>query len=400
METGRNTKIHEKAIVWSLCAALFFTPFSISLTSIFAFLSFGLTVFSPKYIRNWREFLRSKWFYPVITLIALAWLGLLYSQDIELGLKLAGKTNYWLLAFSAALIAYRGVDTKIVFKAYIAGLALSAIISILHYLEIIVSSRGHIGFINTITYSLLLAFGLLLLSFYFKHAQGLNARAGIAALSVLLLITLVLVPGRIGHLSFVLLSPIIAFNYLGRHFKKALILLAALPVILAASPVVRENVSEAFSDISQYGQGNLGSFGDNSSSSIGLRFHMWKGAANIFMESPVIGAGTGSYRLLMKKYEDPSVKGMEFHQPHNTFMYMASNYGVIGIGAILWFFFVFIKRGWEERRIIQGAAFLYFILIILVGSLTDTQLIQGQSGMMLAIFTGLSERALNNCEER
>jgi len=48
-----------------------------------------------------------------------------------------------------------------------------------------------------------------------------------------------------------------------------------------------------------------------------------------------------------------------------------------------------MKAGWEYRKSLVGFSILSFGMVLLIGSLTDTQIIEVHKGIMFAIFMGL-----------
>lgn len=120
---------------------------------------------------------------------------------------------------------------------------------------------------------------------------------------------------------------------------------------------------------------------------------MWDGAVKIFLENPVIGVGTGGYQLAMKKYEIPNLALIhrDFSDPHNSYLYMAANFGILGIISLFWLFSVLLKNGWRNRHNITGFAILSYTLVLMIGSLTGTQILSLATAFLFAVFTGLQK---------
>jgi O-antigen ligase len=102
-------------------------------------------------------------------------------------------------------------------------------------------------------------------------------------------------------------------------------------VICVTVPFISERLNLAVSDVEAYS-------GGNSSTSMGWRFEMWKGCAQIFEASPVLGGGTGDYeleisRLIAAKKINPEVA--MFNQPHNLWLFGLATKGIPGLLALL-----------------------------------------------------------------
>jgi O-antigen ligase len=115
------------------------------------------------------------------------------------------------------------------------------------------------------------------------------------------------------------------------------------------------------------------------------RVYMWYWATALFLERPFAGVGTGGYYGAMM--ERGAEKGMP--HPHNNLLYMAVSFGLPGIAVFLWFFFALLKRGWLNRG--SPAGFFVFSggLVILVGGLVDTHVLDAGPAFLLAVLTGL-----------
>lgn len=374
----------ENIILFGLCGAVFFSPVSISFSTAFAYIAFAAALFSGRIFKIRHLWLRSEWFFPVLALIALPWLGMLYAEDVRMGLKLAGKTHYWLLAFAAVpLTLHRGYSRAVV-KSFVLGISLTSVVYLLQFTGVVpLIEDNRAEFIKYITYSLFLVFGMLLLIFLAREKEGIKAKLPLLFLVLLLFLNLIFLPGRAGYLAFGALLPLMFFILFGRkHVLKAAVVCVLSVGIMFLSPMVRNRVAEGIRDIKVYESGEI-------DTSLGKRFHMWKGALKISGENPVIGAGTGSYEKLIKKYDVPSLKEYKPRHPHNTFLYMLSSFGLVGPVVIIWFFASVLIAGWRGRSTLRGFALFSYSLVMVVGSLTDTQIIQPHSALLMAVFTGL-----------
>jgi O-antigen ligase len=224
---------------------------------------------------------------------------------------------------------------------------------------------------------------MLLLSFLFADAQAGWMKALCVAGMAAYLVNLAVIPGRSGHLAFIVLSPVMLYQMLG---KKRLIWIAvgavALMALLFSSSTVRDRAALAVDEVrAYYDEGKV-------DTSVGMRLHMYDGAWRIFMEHPVIGAGTGGYEIEMDK-RAASSNLPSFAHPHNSFLYMAASYGVVGLGVFVWMLAVFIRSAWRARKSLGGFAALAFALVLLVGSITDTQFLTLGTGTLFAMFVGM-----------
>ncbi len=359
-------------------------PFRTSPHVIAGSLALAVWVFSGKIVRDRGRWLHEAWSRPVLCLILLPWLGLLWTDNMETGLRLATKSYYWLYAF--AIVSVPENSRKWLVFALISGLTLNTFIAMGQLAGWVPMTKefatGLIGGRPThIVYSLFLVFGLLIFSFYFSSLRRYRHRLAILCLMALFLFNLVMVPGRIGYLSFILLSPLMIPHLVGRQSAiKIAVLFIVFCSVLLLSGLVRDRVSIAQDEVRKYFQ-----TGDVATS-IGGRFLMWDGAISMFLVNPVVGVGTGDYRDQVTEHTG---RQTSFNHPHNNFLYMAACFGIMGVVVLSWYFIVVIRRGWQTRETLTGFLSLSFSLIVLIGGMTDTQIINQFTGVTLALFTGI-----------
>ncbi len=107
---------------------------------------------------------------------------------------------------------------------------------------------------------------------------------------------------------------------------RVLVTVAVATVLLfLSSPLLRERVTTLFAEFSQYT--DAGVF----TTSTGFRLDMWKNALEMFMVSPLWGHGTAGYRVLSEQiYADAGVCAVSCVHPHNQFLLLAVDFGVLG----------------------------------------------------------------------
>lgn len=388
LNQGASTSVAAKGsrvdmlLFWSFCCTFFFIPVATSPAIIAGGFSLAVWIFSGKFIKDRDRWLNQDWTKPVVLFMLLPLVGLLWTGDMATGLKFAKKSYYWLYPFAIASI-YRDGHTRILIRAFLAGLTLTAVAAILQKTGVIPMTKGYAaGYMSHISYSLLLVFGLLLLSFYFRRTKHNRNKIYLSLLMLVYLFSLSVNIGRIGYLAFVIVSPWILYNILGqKHVLKITAAALAGIAVLSFSSTVQERTRKAVNEVKLYYNGSK-------ATSIGLRLHMWNGAIKIILKKPFIGVGTGGYKQAMKKYmDDPKLP--DFVHPHNSFLHMAVSYGIVGLSSFIWLLAVFIKKGWKSRDTIEGFSVLSFGIVLIIGSMTDTQILSVATGMMFALLTGI-----------
>lgn len=396
---AKYTDVVDRLLFFFFCSLLFFIPLATTPAIISGAIALAIWIFSGKAFKDRDRWLKEEWTVPVLIFMLLPWIGLLWTDNLEGGLDFAKKSYYWLLAFAIASLSLLRKQVLILFNAFLAGLLLISILSLLQFAGVLPISKWLPTIFSgkSITVSLILVFGMLILSFYFTKISDIRKKALIVFLMIIFFTTLSVGIGRIGYLAFIMLSPIIVYNLLGqRHIIKIFIVVIILTGLLFLSPSVQERTKLIIKDINAYQQ-------MDPNTSIGLRLHMWTGGVKIFLENPVIGVGTGGYQTAMKKYETPDLapEFREFSEPHNSYLYMAVSFGIFGLVSLLWLFSILLKNGWKNRQNIVGFSIVSYTLVLMIGSLTGTQILSLATALLFAVFTGLQkhlqqEEGLNN----
>jgi len=368
---------------------VFLAPVATSPMVVAAMLALALWLATGQFLRLR---LGAPWMWPVLLMVGLTWAGLSWSADVATGLEFAKRTYYWLFAFVVASLTLREKEVGFVLRAFVAGTTFTSAMFVLQVAGLVPMrppySVGLLGKWAHIPFSLLLCFCLLLLSFYFKKEPGRRALYGL--LLAVNFLALALLKTDSGHLAFLLLSPLVASNLVG-HGKALRVLGVSVLLVAAlfASPVTQERLRQTLYGTALYVEGSRTITG------LANRYYMWTGAWRIYKEHPLRGVGTGAYQDHMKEYR---LKGLlpdrdvqeDPVQPHSSLLYMLVSFGPLGVVALLWLYAVLLKEGWQRRHALAGYAVLCYTLVMLIGGLTDSQLLELRTGILFAVVTGLS----------
>lgn len=368
-------------------------PMGTSPFTIIGFCLFSVWIFSGEFMRKREAFLSANWLLPLTAVIIIVWLGLLWSSDpFSLGLTYAKKTYYWLYAFVFATMAFMGgLDGRLI-KAFLLGLFLNALVGFLQLGHLfptfsktgILIYNGFYSGYNTL--SILLVLGILMSSYSFRRAAEKRERLIYLFLMLAYFGHLMILGGRGGYLTFILLSPIIVHNiFPKRTIKGGVLTYAVIGVLLFSSPLVRDRVTEMATGLEQnIRSGRDAAFGKTYSGHVD-RVYMWRYALELFIEHPILGVGTGGYRNAV--LAEGGERSMD--HPHSNLLYVAASFGSVGVILFAWFFWVLLRNGWRNRETPIGFFILASTLVILVGGLTDTHIVDAGAAFLLATTTGL-----------
>jgi len=87
--------------------------------------------------------------------------------------------------------------------------------------------------------------------------------------------------------------------------------------------------------------------------STSYRIVVWQEALSIIKDYPIFGTGLNTYTQVGPKYKIHQIGGM---YPHNSYLHMAAETGILGLAAFLWFLWVIFRRGWRLLRHLHRVA--------------------------------------------
>jgi O-antigen ligase len=387
MESARTINA-ETLIPAGLAGMFFFLPIGTSPLYIFGGIVLALWIVSGRFLKDFRAWVSSGFMVPVLLLFLLPWIGLLYTPLPAEGMGIAGKSYYWVFGIASLSVAGDGKRTDLILKMFLAGLSVNSAIAILQYLGALPLKEGNPvglfpGSSPWIAFSILLATGTIIASFYFASEEGRRKKLVYLLLVVQYLFTIAFIGGRSGYLAAAVLFPIVVSHVLRqRSVVKPLFFAILLFSLIIAFPVVKKRVSQGQEDLRLYRQGVV-------NTSIGLRLHMWEIACSEIRQSPLIGSGTGSFKRAWELHKkDPSLP--VFDHPHNSFLYTMVSFGIPGLAAFCWLLFEMIRKGWKARNTAAGFSVIGFAVVFTIGSLTDTQLLPTPTTMALCLFSGIA----------
>jgi len=79
-----------------------------------------------------------------------------------------------------------------------------------------------------------------------------------------------------------------------------------------------------------------------------LRLYNWRSALEIVRDYPFLGTGIGTFGIVYPGYKFPQANEVQY--AHNWYLQVASEMGILGLGALFWLLITFIKEGIKTLR--------------------------------------------------
>ena len=133
-----------------------------------------------------------------------------------------------------------------------------------------------------------------------------------------------------------------------------------------------------------------------------LRLNIWQGAFSLFKTSPFLGVGLMGYQKLIPQYQKPyysktgELISVETHPyPHNLFLSIWFELGILGLIVFLWILIKFFKEGFklikklEIRNLKLEIAIMASMITIIVHGLVDTPYFKNDLSVLFWLIIGL-----------
>ena len=103
----------------------------------------------------------------------------------------------------------------------------------------------------------------------------------------------------------------------------------------------------------------------NSQTSWGARLSMYLLSLKFIAQAPIFGHGLGDYQTLaMAFYELPNMKAISGYHPHNQYLYLFVELGVVGLGLYLWLHFAIWNSNKESGKYWQTITIIFLIVLV------------------------------------
>lgn len=122
---------------------------------------------------------------------------------------------------------------------------------------------------------------------------------------------------------------------------------------------------------------------------------IWKESINMIEDFPVLGTGLNTYSLIARNYKMAQGGGT---YPHNSYLQMAAETGLLGLCSFFWIVFAFFKTSWSYLKTCKDPLVLGLvsgILAFLVHAFFDNNLYSLQLVVLFWFMSGLTIAVIN-----
>jgi O-antigen ligase len=239
-----------------------------------------------------------------------------------------------------------------------------------------------------LTQNVFLAFAAFACAVHARHAGGRGRQAMLAALSLLAAANvLFLSAGRTGHVVLVVLLAYLLFSWLRwRGLAVAAGALAVVAILAHQFPsaAVHQRAVLAYEQFMEWRQGGAAP----ATSSVGLRLEFYRNSLEIVREHPLLGVGTGGFaRAYAQQVQGTGMAASG--NPHNEYLMVAVQLGLIGLAAFLGFLWVLWRSSAGLSDPFEQTMARGLIITFATASMVSSTLIDHAEGLLFAWACGL-----------
>jgi len=236
-----------------------------------------------------------------------------------------------------------------------------------------------------LTHNILIAYAAFLYAWLAFSSQSAKARWGWVALSVLAVVNVTLmVHGATGYLVLFTLALVLGFDR--GHWRGLGIAVLGLAALVIALSIIPGPFQERASLIFKEARGWEPDRPADTSS--GFRLEFYRNTLDIIADHPIIGVGTGG---LPQAYAD-KIRGSgkaETRNPHNEFLHITAQIGVIGLAVLLALFYLQWRHAARLLCPLHGGLARGLVLTMVIGCMLNSLLLDHTEGLLYAWLTGL-----------
>lgn len=368
-----------------LIGAFLLFPISSSAKSVCLVLSLGTLLFTPGFLTDLKTLFSTKWCKATLLLFCTAlifcmWSPASFSQKLEVIEKYSK-----LLYLPILVVGFQNVTTRqFSLLAFLLAMMITSTVSILKfhdYLQAFVINPDNV-FRNHIMTSFMVAFAAYI-SFLYSFRQQNRGRYVYALLGLIFTYQVLFVSGsRTGYIIYLLMMLFLVLQLC--TWRQAIAGIMLLGTLFLTSYFTSSVMKIRIDAIGQQIKGYQHNERDTD---IGLRLQFHDYAHQLFNKHPILGNGTASFSYYFNKEKPIKFWIWKLLEPHSQYWLVATEFGLVGICILLYFFFSLIQASWNLVEMRPLA--LALIIPYMIGNLSDSLLFYSGSGYFFIFFMAL-----------
>ena len=381
-----------KTYHYLLIVLAFLMPLTVSGANIIIVIICVIWLLSGSYRAKFNQIMSSKLIITSLLFYCLHVVGMLWTEDIQWGLHILHKMWYFLLLLPILFNIVQRKYIRYYVISFLLAIALTEIVSYLVWFEIVApfknaTVQNPTPFMSHISYNPILAFAIYLVAhevFFNKKLSNLMF-SFYSFFAISMTINMFITGGRAGHVAFFVMLVILIFQVLDRQrIKSMCVILLVIPGIFIASyqtsGLFKERVDLGVKEISEYSEKNW--------TSVGIRINFAVNSWQVIKKNPLIGIGTGDFPNEYKKINQINSPWLpNTTNPHNMYILVLTQIGLLGLVSMLAIFYYQIKLSFNSQNKLIRDAGLTMPILFLVLMFSDSYLLGHFTTLMYVFFS-------------
>ena len=361
-----------------LIAAFFFLPLTVVGNNIAIWLITIIWLLTGNYKTKLHQIKNNSLAMASILFFLAHLVALLWTENISWGLEILRKMLPFLLVLPIFLTITRLNNSKYYISAFLLAISISESLSYLIWLDIIepfgnatVTESGlknPTPLMSHISYNPFLAFAFYLVVNKLISGEKifLTERVLYTFFAFTMSFNMFITGGRAGQVMFFAAVAILSFQYFKTSQIKAIIISLLLTIFITISAY---SFSDIFKSRIDATVNSVMNYEENKLTSIGYRLTFLINSFELVKRNPIIGVGTGDFPDEYEKFNSINSPDIPTTvQPHNMYMLILTQLGVVGLASLFWIFFTQFKTALTSSNSVvktTGVAMPIFFLIIM-----------------------------------
>jgi O-antigen ligase len=375
-------------------AAFFLLPLTVTGNNIAIWVAVIIWLVSGNYKQKFTEIINNKLALASILFFCIHLMALFWTENISWGLEMTRKMLPFFFVLPIFLTLTRLENLKYYIAAFLLAISISEGLSYLIWFGLIepfkyATISNPTPLMSHISYNPFLAFAIYLVINKLLSGEKIpQLERGIYTFFTLTMtVNMFITGGRAGQVMFFAALVILAFQHFKNSQVKATIISFLLILFISsaaytASPIFKNRVDSAVQNIVDYKT--------NKDTSVGQRITFLVNSYELFKSSPIIGIGTGDFPKEYHKINQinsPEVRTTV--QPHNMYMLVLSQLGLVGFASLLWIFFVQYRIAINCNKHYIGNIGVALPLLFLVIMWSDSYLLGHYTSNLFILFSSI-----------
>ena len=388
LHTSQIDRIYQYLFIGSM----FLLPLTVLGNNIFIWLTVLIWLFSGNYLNKIQEILANKLAFASILFFSLHLLALFWTENFGWGFEMTRKMLPFLFVLPIFLTISRKENINYYVYAFLIAIGISELLSYLVWFELIepfgnatianpTPVMGHISYNPFLAFAIYLTLNKLL----FQRPLSPLLRTVLTFFVISMTFNMFITAGRAGQVMFFASLAVLTFQFFRGSQVKATIISAIIIFVIGFGGY---NYSPLFKNRIQQISYDLALFTTNPNTSLGHRIVFAKNTIEVIKNAPFFGVGTGDFPAEYTKINlinSPAVKSTV--QPHNMYLYVQAQLGLIGLVSFLWIFYVQFQIAVTSKNQFvhhAGVALPFLFMIIM---LSDTYLLGHFTSNLFILFS-------------